>query len=588
MTYIFVFTFGPVQSFISQARKSFDLYAGSSLLSTLSKIVMEKAKQTKECKILFPNIDNDTPPNRFLANLEFNNDSDVEQFGNELIDHLKENFITIFEEVHERVVGESPTDSAIYQIKNFLEVYWAALKVDKEITKDKYNELEKNLGSIKNIKQFKEFSPNNDKGYQKCTQCGVRDALFYIKEPKYVAKDAIEIDLGKNSPSMKENETLCSVCFMKRFLFRSPTFRSYNTNKSSSYPSTAEIAQFNILNDNSIENLKTVRDLKTHITNLKSLSPVKYDPQLLFEDTFNVEKERVFGKNVANAEQIFKLIKNDLAELRKQNIKQTPYYGIIAFDGDNMGKWVAGEYLTENVNISTYHNELTTELGNFANEIQNYYEPPKGKLVYCGGDDVLGYININYIFDVLHNLRNSYPDFRSIQGVDKTKESTASCGVCIAHYKQPLSEVLTWARKAEKIAKGNKEKDSVCFVILKRSGDTEKFVVKWDKNTKVLDDLKYIIQKIKDNTFSNSTISNISTVILDLFDITDDLDKQYRNKIKVLVEQCAKRGYQGNDNEEVKNFSEKIMSFWDAFDKIQEFISFLNFIQFINREAYIK
>ena len=55
--YLFIFTIGPVQSFIAQARKTQDLYAGSQLLSDLIRYAVETARQKSaegEFELIFP------------------------------------------------------------------------------------------------------------------------------------------------------------------------------------------------------------------------------------------------------------------------------------------------------------------------------------------------------------------------------------------------------------------------------------------------------------------------------------------------------------------------------------------------------
>ena len=53
--YLFLFTVGPVQSFIGQARKTQDLYAGSFLLSHLIDSAMKEIEdKVNNCKFIFP------------------------------------------------------------------------------------------------------------------------------------------------------------------------------------------------------------------------------------------------------------------------------------------------------------------------------------------------------------------------------------------------------------------------------------------------------------------------------------------------------------------------------------------------------
>ena len=69
MTHLFLFTIGPVQSFIAQARKTRDLYAGSRLLSELVLTGMDVfVKYGGE--VIFPKSRSTSQPNRFLGRID--------------------------------------------------------------------------------------------------------------------------------------------------------------------------------------------------------------------------------------------------------------------------------------------------------------------------------------------------------------------------------------------------------------------------------------------------------------------------------------------------------------------------------------
>ena len=74
--YLFLFTVGPVQSFIAQARKTQDLYAGSQILTELVKAGIEEVgRENIIFPYAYPDEDNKwqdvkSLPNRFLAVVE--------------------------------------------------------------------------------------------------------------------------------------------------------------------------------------------------------------------------------------------------------------------------------------------------------------------------------------------------------------------------------------------------------------------------------------------------------------------------------------------------------------------------------------
>jgi len=77
--YLVLCSIGPVQSFISQARKLHDLYAGSRMLSTFALHVAEwlRNNHTDETDVIFPAPSLDSAPNRVLFRLAAASDAEV-------------------------------------------------------------------------------------------------------------------------------------------------------------------------------------------------------------------------------------------------------------------------------------------------------------------------------------------------------------------------------------------------------------------------------------------------------------------------------------------------------------------------------
>jgi len=220
---------------------------------------------------------------------------------------------------------------------------------------------------------------------------------------------------------------------------------------------------------------------------------------------------------------------NEIKELLKKlsgEDKSTRYYAIIMLDGDNMGKWVSGGFAPYFKDI--YHQDVWRNLpedfkGKLAGQkrlmtpalhaaistaLKNYSlrfvrrvveEEYPGKLVYAGGDDVLAFVNLNCLCKVMVKLRaafsghldkelnvdfnteaTGYVDFGNELALTMGEKATASMGVCIAHYKTPLGEVLKQARFMEKRAKDTeKNKDALAIALLKHSGEIIETVFKW-------------------------------------------------------------------------------------------------------------
>ena len=118
--HLFIFTIGPVQSFISKARKTQDLYVGSRMLSDLIGQAMEKLKSLEpKVKIVFPNKEVASKPNRFVAELSRDSTVDWQSHFEELQKH-------IFDYLKKDVTGGISFPASWFaQIKDYFACYYS-------------------------------------------------------------------------------------------------------------------------------------------------------------------------------------------------------------------------------------------------------------------------------------------------------------------------------------------------------------------------------------------------------------------------------------------------------------------------------
>ncbi len=571
--YLFLFTIGPVQSFISQARKTQDIYTGSFLLSHLIDSVMKELEdKVNNCELIFPHKDIKFKPNRFIAEIE---SDDIEKVGKGLksfaVNMFKEISISILDNV---TLDSSKPDGFNSQIKDFFQVNWVALPLKEDDYEVIYKKIESYLGSIKNIRVFEQLNRGRGEIGRKCSLCGERNVLFYKrtaknKEPAYIQKGVIEIKGNELNPG----EGLCAVCFTKRFC------------KTASFPSTAEIALMDKIPKDDLNKFKN-----------KNL-----DPQLFFEENLTKDYFEKFGVKTP-LEEVKKLRKEILD---KNNIKSknlSKYYALVMLDGDIMGKWLSGEFLEENekANLKDFHKKASEKLGNYATEIKDIIGDPKGKVIYAGGDDVFTFVSVNHLFDVLIELRKEFPKFEEMgTKIKNNKGSTASAGVVIAHYKTPLSEVLKWARKMEHEAKESGGRDSFAIAVLKRSGEISKSILKWEfNNSSSIEILEDLIEFLRQEDFSNTFIKNLC------FEFRQLISKEgkcrelaiFKTELKRLVgRSCMMKRKQNETKDElenrkkeaINNLSENLNTLYINNKSFDNFLSALSIAEFIERGGVI-
>ncbi len=417
------------------------MYSGSRLLSTLIKLAVKKAKKSlsSDIELIFPADTVESNPNRFIAIIK----TDKPEIIGQQLENLVKNKFGKFADIlfKKECKGRSKPQNFDKQIEHFFQMYWTAIEHDESQYKKNYKDIERILGGVKNVRQFSQLE---EEGKRKCSLCGERNALFYkpvIKEdgtkkkPAYLQNDAVEIDY------FDHGEGLCAVCFTKRFY------------EKKAFPSTARIALMDTLYQLEMISYENYALLDK----FRSLFKAPFNDQLYFEENLN---ETYFRKiDLEKYIKLLPLIKDKQKEIEKRakqhdlRLKLSKYYAVIAFDGDSMGKWLSGEKLGDNADLKDFHKALSEKLGGFAEYAKNFLAEPRGKTVYAGGDDFLGFVSLKHLFDVAKTMREKF-DEQVNQPLQKFKLAgenlSFSAGIAVAHYKTPLSIVQRHGKRGKR------------------------------------------------------------------------------------------------------------------------------------------
>ena len=218
------------------------------------------------------------------------------------------------------------------------------------------------------------------------------------------------------------------------------------------------------------------------------------------------------------------------------------YFAVLAFDGDEMGKWVSGEKtppfrsqladyddggslkyferpehsaqfaaFTSDKNHRPlspgYHLQFSEALSNFALRCARpIVEAHAGRLIYAGGDDVVAMLPADTALACANDLQKAFrgeaPEHAD-SGIQQKSSgfltskaylgdrnipipfmvpgpaTTASVGIAIAHFKSPLQDAVRQAQLAEKRAKNTHGRGAVAVTVIKRSGETVEWGAKW-------------------------------------------------------------------------------------------------------------
>lgn len=566
--HLFLLTVTPVQSFIIAARKTQDLYAGSYILSHLCLAAIYKAKNHYNAEIIFPNTDLKSLPNRLLAVFDMENDEKLTDIGWDIEQTILKEFSAMVDQIICSLNLPLHKDLP-KQINNYFQVFWTFYPLEGRTYAEAYRQIEASLSSIKNVRKFDQLAEEG----RKCTVTGEHNALYYKDNEKKRKKIKNAILVPERIPEkyLAPGEALGGIAFVKRC-----ADRFFGEEFNSRFPSTSRVALMDALNK------LAMKDSEYH-----NILDTEFNEQ----DIFNL-KNGIKPVNDQLAEKVYK-------QLDTYKIFYSPYYAVLLFDGDSMGTWLSGAKLKNGVSLQKFHSQLSEMLGSFAELAgEQVLVPPKGITVYAGGDDFLGLVNLNYLLEVMKELRERFEHTIDLSEFTD-KKLTFSAGVAVAHYKTPLAEVLTWARRMENEAKKiDMSKDAFGLALLKHSGEINKIVYKWKCDGEWTTDLVDKLVSYITNDFSFSFIRAFHLEFRPLMDNNGRLDpeKISDGMVKGEMKRLIGRAYLKNNEilkeqkrvEKESKVNGLLASLWKLYLSsryFNNFLSLLDFAVFMEREV---
>lgn len=487
---LLLFTFSPIQPFISEARRAADLYTGSKILVELAKAAGgEIQKHAEGGKLIYPAVLTDDVPNKLVAKVPF---EEVEQVAKDARAKLLECWHGLAKEAQDTFIKEAglPFDPSIWERQTaddyLWETNWSAASLDGRDYKEAYDEAERGLVAAKFTRPFAQYLETGFKD----TLSGKREVLHGKdtdgREYWYQVGQVEKITPIKIRPSNLQNhrprERLDTNGVIKRF-------RKIDDNVKTTlypfhgFPSTSSIAAWSFL-ESAQEFAPEL--LAKHHEKVQGILPDKkykirddvtwqYDGDLFYPETLRIKRmESDYGKKFPEGDlkpaneslsALYKTLQEKREELRKKGddnylkifTRPSTYYAIIVLDGDGMGEHLRTLDEKEHTDFSGY-------LRNFSNQVRSIANKHNARVIYNGGDDVLALAPLATVFACARELAQAFNK--------ETKMRTASAGIAISHHLSPLGTALRAARRAESFAKElSKDKNAVCIFALKRSGE---------------------------------------------------------------------------------------------------------------------
>ncbi|MGR8935045.1 MAG: type III-B CRISPR-associated protein Cas10/Cmr2 [Gammaproteobacteria bacterium] len=580
------FNFTPVQSFVAQARRTRDLWAGSYLLSWLAGHAMSAIIEDGG-EILMPSVEGDalmaaikkpeaapqlakslgTLPNRFTACIPDDRDPNV------YVLVIQAKWQQVADVVYNRInTGKTPVDKDFWdrQIKHHWEFAWV-IGDDSSL-----------LDTRKNLRVLK---PIQESG-EKCTVCGERQELSESGEsppfkPNRKRSRHWWSALQESDLDLRENERLCAVCLTKR-LFPLVAEVAISWPVERYYPSTAYLAAIDWL-DKVVDAAKQPKSAKaTQIaanelvavakglrvynaecnTKIKSLienirdsgideNLIKLDGDVFYLSGIAADQLQKRGSNARLSTEEKQQLSKALKKLHDAvDSEATPFYALLLMDGDGMGKLLAGRSADERKAISK-------ALAGFTGQVPDIVYQHNGKLVYAGGDDVFALLPASTAINCAAQCRNAYRQaFTFTDLTDEIKTAaTISAAVQFAHQNIALNVVVQDAhRLLDGVAKDRTGRDALACRVWKPGGAVLTWSQPWisEQQTDFAELLQAVAddfhpQKNQDDRFSSKFLHKLR----DLFELVESGEHINAKQIEDLLvaEYLANREHNWLDND---------------------------------------
>lgn len=505
--HVLALSIGPVQDFIAAARRTRDLWFGSYLLSEISKAAAKSVKD-QGGKLIFPApaSDADLEPgsplnvaNVILAELHGHDPGKVAATAKEA---AKARWCDFARDVFNRYQGVINSDIWNEQVDDVIEFYAAWHPYSPQTYQADRAALMRLLAARKRCRDF--LPAKRRAGIPKSSLDGLRDSVL-IQPPPGEKREAFRNRWPKSvlrELRAGSSEELDVVGIVKRTWPR--------VGGAPGYPSVARVAADPWLRKIPRERLnalaKECSDLGSEIIHKIDVSPERGHPHYA---AFPFEGTAVFRsrhpdicKEAALSTSDLAPLANALANLTRDYGEPNPYLGVLVADGDRMGAALS------NLTSPDAHREFSRALAGFATQAREIVHKHHGVLVYSGGDDVLAFVPVDCGLACASELHNA---FGQVLAKWSTPESplTLSVGLAIAHFMDPLEDLLRYGRDAQKHAKhprpgdaGQENRNGFAVHVLKRGGGPVTVRMNWDATNDPSDYLQQLVAWIASQSVS--------------------------------------------------------------------------------------
>lgn len=535
----FHFTLGPVQSFVAQARRTRDFWAGSFLLSWLSAVAI-RAVQAQGGEVIFPIPDddflaavsgeqvNELPqqggiPNRFMADIT----SCVEFDAKAVTQSVQTAWKAVCEQVwqYDKEVLTTSVDGVTNQpeitrniwerqTSHFWDINWVITQGRDTSALDKRKNLRTHVPSIE-----EGYKCMMMEGYQELSGAGGKNSGGKRRQYWQQASNGKHIGLD-----LREGEQLSALAYVKRRFVHTfnkvrvdinisgTSFTVHGWALPKNVPSIGYMASVpwlkELLNSNEDVSQKLIdfnsrigevneynhsigitSERKNHVKSIYDaieenkdigIGDISLDGQLYHLGYWQNDNNLYPDKNHPYSK-IEETSDKAIASLKKLykavDSEPSSYYAILLMDGDSLGKQMGHE---------DRQPIISHALNKFTKNVAKIVDEHDGFLVYAGGDDVLALLSLDDALPAAVALQQDYKECfaeaSSESGTDTQVYSTLSGAINYCHMGTPLTQVLTNSHDLlDNVAKDGTGRNALAIRVWKPSGLATQWSLPWDK-----------------------------------------------------------------------------------------------------------